>query len=129
MANELTLIARSTCYPPAAFEFVQRGLEHTVTMIHQKPSPGKADDAPRHVTGQDLCQGLRDYAISQYGLLARLVLRRWHITRSEDFGQIVFAMVEAGLMHKTEEDSIHDFDNVFDFAQAFPFELTLKTRP
>jgi len=131
MANELTAVARTTKYPTEAFEFVQRGLEYTVTRIHKQPPPGKTnyiDQEPpsRHVTGQDLCDGLRLYAIAQYGLLARTVLRRWQITTSQDFGQIVFAMVDAGLMHKTPDDSIEDFTDVFDFAKAFSTTLSLS---
>jgi uncharacterized repeat protein (TIGR04138 family) len=60
--------------------------------------------------------------------LARTVLRRWQITRCEDFGEIVFAMVDAGLMHKNEDDSIRDFVDVFDFADAFATTLDLKDR-
>lgn len=134
MANELTAVARTTKYPTDAFEFVQRGLEYTVTRIHNQPPAGKTshlDEEPpsRHVTGQDLCEGLRLYAIAQYGLLARTVLRRWNITTSQDFGQIVFAMVDAGLMHKTPDDSINDFTDVFDFAKAFANTLSLSDRP
>lgn len=127
MANELTAVARTTKYPTDAFEFVQRGLEYTVNRTHKKPPAGKLEQDPpsRHVTGQDLCEGLRLYAIAQYGLLARTVLRRWHVTTSQDFGRIVFAMVDAGLMHKTPDDSLDDFTDVFDFAQAFSNTLSL----
>ena len=78
------------------------------------------------MSGRDLCYGLRDYAIEQYGLLARPMLRRWRITRCEDFGRIVFAMVESGIMQKTDEDDLNDFDNVFEFSQAFSPELQLS---
>ncbi|MEL7089230.1 MAG: Minf_1886 family protein, partial [Planctomycetota bacterium] len=78
------------------------------------------DDQPsRHVTGRILCEGLRDFALQQYGLLAGTVLRRWRVTRCEDFGRIVFAMVEAGMMHKTDEDSLEDFEGLFSFREAF----------
>jgi uncharacterized repeat protein (TIGR04138 family) len=127
MGNDLIAVAKTTKYPPGAFEFVQQGLEFTVNRLHGQ---AKADNEPgsRHVTGQDLCMGLRDYAIAQYGLLARTVLRRWQITRCEDFGEMVFAMVDAGLMHKNEDDSIRDFVDVFDFADAFATTLDLKDR-
>lgn len=73
----------------------------------------------RHITGRDLCYGLRDFATQQYGLLAKGVLRRWQIHRTEDFGAIVFALVENNILRKTENDSIEDFINVFDFNEAF----------
>ena len=118
-------------YPLQAFLFVQRGLDYTVRRMHGEFEPAEvvteahAARESRHVAGQDLCLGLRDYAIEQYGLLARTVLRRWRIESSEDFGHIVFKMVDAGLMYKTEEDSIEDFIDVFDFATAFNPELSL----
>jgi uncharacterized repeat protein (TIGR04138 family) len=128
MPLTLLQVAGKTKYPADAFEFVQRGLEFTVRRLHGKPSkPVQVGiDASRHVTGQDLALGLRDFAIKQYGLLARAVLKHWNIHRTEDFGRIVFAMVESGLMHKTEHDRLDDFHNVFDFNEAFgsPLRLT-----
>jgi uncharacterized repeat protein (TIGR04138 family) len=120
MANDTDLltVVRQTKYPLDAFLFVQRALEFTVKRVHGEAVP-EAEPVRRHVTGQMLCQGIRDFAIEQYGLLAKTVLRRWRIQASQDFGHIVFAMVDAGLMNKTEEDSIRDFVDVFDFAEAF----------
>ena len=105
-------------YPPQAFIFVQEGLRHTCDRIHAIEGDGPID-GPRHVTGQELCIGLRDYAHQQYGLLALTVLNSWNIRRTEDFGKIVFAMIEAGLLRKTEQDSIADFQNVYDFMEVF----------
>ncbi|MCC6580853.1 MAG: hypothetical protein IT440_10460 [Phycisphaeraceae bacterium] len=128
MEADLWSIASKTRYHVGAFIFVQRGLDYTVRRIHGEPS-GKANEeenASRHVSGQQLCQGLRDFAIEQYGLLARTVLRRWHIYRCEDFGHIVFAMIDAGMMRKTDQDNLDDFHGVFDFADAFSNELQLR---
>ncbi|HLO40220.1 MAG TPA: Minf_1886 family protein [Phycisphaerales bacterium] len=101
---------------PEAFEFVRQGLAHTVKSVHGDV-PG--DDETRNVSGQQLCLGLRDYAIKQYGMLAKTVLDRWGIQRTDDFGRIVFAMVDIGLMSKTEEDRMEDFRGVYDFEEAF----------
>ena len=118
MPKDLLTVVGETKYPLDAFLFVQRGLDFTVRRTHGEPKAGaKAGD--RHVTGKILCTGLRDYAIDQYGLLARTVLQRWRITNCEDFGHIVFAMVEAGLMSKTEDDTLRDFAGVFSFDEAF----------
>lgn len=119
---ELLSVARQTKYPVDAFLFIQRGLDFTVTRLHgkRKTSPKvDEDDVSRHISGKQLCHGLRDFAIDQYGLMAQAVLRRWRITSCEDFGQIVFAMVQAEMMRKTAEDRIEDFTDVFDFAEAF----------
>lgn len=104
-------------YPPEAFAFVRDGLAYTVERVH--PNVEDLPERQRHVTGQDLSRGLRDYAIARHGLLARAVLNHWNISRTQDFGRIVFSMLEHGLLRKTAEDNIHDFDDVFDFADAF----------
>ena len=103
-------------YPAEAYEFVQRGLSLTVQRIH-----GKAEDpdASRHVSGQQLCEGLREFAISQWGMLARVVLGRWNIHSTLDFGRIVFSLIEVGQMQKTDHDSLEDFRGVFDFRSSF----------
>lgn len=120
---ELTNAVKSTKYPLDAFIFVQRALDFTVRREHGEIDETEElldDEQPsRHVSGRQLCMGIRDFAIQQYGLLAGTVLRRWRITRSEDFGMIVFAMVDAGMMHKTDQDTIEDFTNVFSFREAF----------
>jgi uncharacterized repeat protein (TIGR04138 family) len=130
MEQELLKIVETSQYPPQAFVFVQQGLDYTVRRIHGPPPEERGVDpaacGSRHVSGAQLCQGLRDYALDRYGLLARAVLRRWHIHRCEDFGRIVFAMIEAGIMQKTEEDTLRDFEEVFDFDQAFDAEVELS---
>lgn len=110
-------------FPPEAFCFVQEGLRFTVDKLFENKDI--ETEAGRHVSGQELCLGLRDYAIQQYGLLARAVLASWGVTRTEDFGKLVFIMVEAELMKKTDEDSIEDFQGVFDFDEVFSLELEL----
>ena len=117
---------RCAGFPPQAFAFVQEGLRFTVERlfdIEQEDLDG-IDDAfgespAQHVSGQQLCLGLRDFAIKQYGQLARTVLQRWGIRSTDDFGRIVFLLVEAGLMSKTDDDSLMDFSRVFDFEEAF----------
>jgi uncharacterized repeat protein (TIGR04138 family) len=110
-------------YPPEAYLFVREGLAHTVRMTFGEHATrrGINETAPEneHVTGQQLCLGLRDYAVDQYGLLAKTVLARWSIRTTEDFGKIVFAMIDAGLMRKSDEDSLADFQNIYEFDEAF----------
>lgn len=113
-----TMRAKSGGYPPEAFQFVREGLAHTVKMVHGADTD-EGEDERRHVSGQQLCLGLKDHAIRQYGLLARTVLERWGIRATSDFGKIVFAMIDAGLMRKTDDDSLDDFGSVYDFDEAF----------
>ena len=103
-------------YPREAFDFVRRGLSYTVERVHAALTD---PDASRHVSGRQLCEGLREYALAQWGRLARTVLRRWNINRTEDFGQIVFTLVESGEMSSTDEDHVEDFNHVYEFVKAF----------
>ena len=96
-------------YKPDAYEFVLHGLNFTQSQLKKKA----------HVSGSELSRGLRDYAINQYGALAYRVLLHWGINRTEDFGNIVFNMIEKKLLSKTDEDSLADFNNVYDFKAAF----------
>ena len=112
-------------FPPQAYQFVREGLAHTVKLAHGETPPDYGDEG-RHVTGQQLCMGLRDFAIRQYGRLAKMVLRSWNINETGDFGRIVFAMIDAGLMRKTEDDTLEDFQGVFDFEEAFG-DLSIKS--
>jgi uncharacterized repeat protein (TIGR04138 family) len=80
---------------------------------------GGPETLNRHVTGQQLCEVIRDTALERWGLMARGVLARWGITRTEDFGAIVFALVNNGWLSKQPTDCLEDFENVFQFSQAF----------
>ncbi|MEZ6319346.1 MAG: hypothetical protein R3B49_11450 [Phycisphaerales bacterium] len=109
-------------YSPECYAFIRDGLAHTVGMVHGEDAvslPIAVEDESRHVSGHQLCLGLRDFGVQQYGLLARDVLNRWGIHETLDFGKIVFAMVEAGLMRKTDDDTLDDFRNVYQFDEAF----------
>lgn len=111
------MLERAGPYPLEAFSFVRDGLSYTMQRVHENFD--ELDEPDRHVNGQQLCLGLRDFAIEQYGLLAPVVLGHWSIFRTDDFGRIVFAMIDAGLMSRSNDDTIEDFRSVFDFAEAF----------
>jgi uncharacterized repeat protein (TIGR04138 family) len=78
----------------------------------------------RHVSGQELCEAARRYGLQQYGFLAPTVLATWGIRRTEDFGEIVFNMIEIGQMRKTKADKREDFHGVYDFDDAFARDLS-----
>jgi uncharacterized repeat protein (TIGR04138 family) len=121
------LVDELDLYPIEAFHFVQQGLAFTVEQMHGCPAEHVSpDDQSRHVSGQQLCEGLRRQALKQWGMLARTVLRRWNITSTLDFGRIVFALVENGHLQKTDGDSIDDFRNVFEFRTAFEGEYRIE---
>lgn len=116
-----TIFERAGGYSPACLPFIRDGLAHTVEVVHGQPESALMDleDEQRHVSGQQLCLGLKDYALQRYGLMSRAVLGKWGIRSTRDFGHIIFAMVDAGLMRKTDEDTIEDFDGVYSFDEAF----------
>jgi uncharacterized repeat protein (TIGR04138 family) len=79
-------------------------------------------DEPRHISGRELSRGVRDLALVQFGPLARTVLEHWGIHRTEDLGEIVFALVDCGILVKQDEDRREDFREVFDFEEAFELD-------
>ena len=96
-------------YRLEAYTFVLGGLGYTMQRLKRSG----------HVSGQELSEGLREYAIQDYGKMARTVLEHWGIKKTDDFGNIVFSMIEHNLLGKTAHDSIDDFINQFDFKEAF----------
>lgn len=96
-------------YKFEAYSFVMAALHHTVSKLEKA----------RHVTGKELLEGIRDYALDQYGPLARTVLDYWGITQTEDFGKIVFALVDVGVLRKQPDDKLEDFEDVYSFEEAF----------
>lgn len=84
-----------------------------------KAESGKAAGNERHLTGQELCEAIRQFAVDQYGYMARCVLSSWGVNTTGDFGEIVFNLIRVGEMRKTDDDRREDFDNVFDFDTAF----------
>ena len=86
-----------------------------------------ADARPlRHVTGQDLCHGLKLFAQEQFGLMAKLVLESWGVHSTSDFGEIVYNLIKIGEMTKSPHDRREDFDDVFDFDQALVKEFAIS---
>ncbi|HYW06053.1 MAG TPA: Minf_1886 family protein [Longimicrobium sp.] len=96
-------------YHDTAYLFVLAALHFTIQRI------GEA----RHIGGRELAEGCRDLALERYGLMARHVLEFWGLRATRDFGEVVFALVECGVLVKQDGDSVADFEGVFCFADAF----------
>jgi uncharacterized repeat protein (TIGR04138 family) len=101
-------------YDPEAYYFVREALDHTITALSRVK-----DGKPQHVTGKELAMGVRDYALAEFGPLALLALTEWGLHETLDFGEVVYNLIEAGVMGKTPTDSKGDFADVFDFQEAF----------
>ncbi|MGC3958282.1 MAG: hypothetical protein QM813_10185 [Verrucomicrobiota bacterium] len=108
------VLAKDARYQRDAYHFLKDALDHT-----QKQVVRQKREEMRHVSGQELLEGIRDYALSQFGPMTKMVFEEWGIKRCEDFGEIVFNMVEIGLLGKTEKDSREDFANGYSFDDAF----------
>lgn len=120
------IVARDPRYDRAAYLFVREALEFTQKRV-QRAAKGRL----RHVTGQELLEGIRAYALEEFGPMAKLVLNEWGIHTCEDFGEIVFNMVDAQVLAKTDQDSREDFRDGYDFDEAFcqPFRPSGARRP
>lgn len=114
------ICAQNGRFQPAAYLFVRQGLDYTLTNLREK---GEIEGR-RHISGETLLDGIRSYALEQFGPMAKAVLDHWNVQSCRDFGVIVFELVDYGVLGKTEDDSIEDFAGGYDFAEAFekPFE-------
>jgi uncharacterized repeat protein (TIGR04138 family) len=120
------ILSRDTRYRREGYTFVREALDFTQKLI-VKENRGQI----RHVRGQELLEGIRQYALQQFGPMVVTVFAEWGIRNCRDFGEIVFNMVETGLLAKTEHDSREDFQSGYDFTDAFrkPFWPSQKTSP
>jgi uncharacterized repeat protein (TIGR04138 family) len=100
-----------------AYRFVYEALEFTLKSLDRKG----------HVTGRELLEGIRDCALEQFGGLAPMVFENWGVRKTADFGSIVFNLVEANLMGRSESDTLADFTDVYDFREAF--RIDAQPRP
>ena len=96
-------------YKPDAYEFVMQALYFTQKKIKRQG----------HMSGKELLEGIRDFAVQEYGPMAKTLLYHWGISKTEDFGNIVFNMIGKKVLSKTENDSVADFRDVYDFEKTF----------
>lgn len=110
MIDELRrLVAEEACFPVEAYLFLYEALDRAQ----------RSAGSRRHVSGPELLEGIRLLAIERFGPLAKMVLDHWKVTKTADFGLMVFHLVDRGLMGKTDDDCVEDFTGVFEFSEAF----------
>jgi uncharacterized repeat protein (TIGR04138 family) len=109
-----SIVAGDPRYQRDAYVFLRDALDFTTKQ--QKKIKGAT---VRHVAGPELLEGVRAYALKEFGPMVITVFSSWGINRCEDIGHMVFNLIGAGIFGKTEEDSIEDFKNVYDFKEAF----------
>ena len=103
-------------YHPNAYRFLFAALRRSQQNLGRQAHG--ADDSPAHITGPELLEGIREFSLEQFGLLARTVFHCWSIHTTDDFGRMVFDLIERGEMRKTDTDQISDFSEVFEFEEA-----------
>jgi uncharacterized repeat protein (TIGR04138 family) len=108
------ILAKDSRFSREAYAFVREALDFTQKLIG-KESRGTI----RHITGQELLDGIRQFALQQFGPMAATVFEEWGVKNCRDFGEIVFNMVEIGLLAKTDTDTRDDFQSGYDFNEAF----------
>ena len=120
------ILAKDDRFSREAYYFVREGLDFT----QYKMAKMSGAKVPRHVSGQELMDGMRQYALETYGPMAKLLLNEWGIRATEDFGEIVFNLVENNLLAKTDKDTREDFTGGFDFDEAFtaPYQPLAKPK-
>ena len=109
-----------------AYYFIRKALDYTVKELGEDKTR-----TSHHVSGQELLEGIRTYALDQFGPLTMTVFDEWNVTRCSDFGDIVFNLVEYGVLGKTDTDQREDFSDGYDFKSAFlqPFFPTNRRIP
>ncbi len=115
---------RDRRYSVHAYEFVYAALGFTQQAMGR--DSGGSGEPCRHLSGQELLEGIRRLAIERFGLLALPVMKQWGVHRTEDFGEIVFNLIECGQLRKTEEDTRSDFAGGYSFEAAFGGPLQLR---
>jgi uncharacterized repeat protein (TIGR04138 family) len=120
------ILQKDQRYDEHAYYFIREALDFTIR-LYAKPPEGQG----RHVSGQELLEGVRRFALQEFGPMALTVLNRWGIRRTDDVGEIVFNLVGTGVLGKTDKDRKEDFADVYDFEKTFrgPFLPSTETNP
>lgn len=122
------LLAEDQRFKFEAYQFIREALQYAHEHM-DLPDVAHATDIPvgqpqpKHVTGQQLCEACRQYALEQFGYLSKMVLASWGIRSTSDFGELVYNLIRIEQMKKSDSDRREDFDDVYDFETAFEPEF------
>ena len=104
-----TIMESDQRYREEAYEFVLKAVERTISGL----------PAPRHVSAWELLEGIKEFAIEMFGPMAKEVFNYWGVRTTDDFGYIVYNLIEHDLLRKSDEDRLEDFFGVYDFEDVF----------
>lgn len=118
------LLEQDQRYHIEAYQFVREALAYAQEIMKMPGGDGaggeaKVDSDEHHITGQQLCEAIRQYSLEQFGFMAKTVLNSWGVHRTGDFGEIVYNLIRIKHMKKSASDRREDFDDVYEFAGAF----------
>jgi uncharacterized repeat protein (TIGR04138 family) len=115
------LLKQDTRYKLEAYQFVREALQYAQEVLEMPAQAASAagERTEHHLTGQQLCDAIRVYALEQFGYLAKIVLQSWGVHSTSDFGEIVYNLIRIKEMRKSKHDRREDFDNQYDFETAF----------
>jgi uncharacterized repeat protein (TIGR04138 family) len=133
------LLRKDPRFPLDAYLFVREALAYAADELNlgnpqfevpvlelEEEDPDEESVVERHLTGQELCEAIRQFAIDQFGYMARIVLSNWGIAATSHFGDIVYNMIDVGLMKKSPHDCRSHFDDVYDFDEVFDRQYQMK---
>jgi uncharacterized repeat protein (TIGR04138 family) len=120
------VVKRDSRYAYEAYDFVFHAIQHAQRLTgRESPREGETVQKRHHVSGQELLEGIRHLALLEFGALAKTVLAAWGVHTTDDWGNIVFNLIDGELMSKTNDDTRESFHDVYDFDQAFEYQITL----
>lgn len=118
---------RKSSYHPQAYRFVFDALHYMQDKLEKLSL--EANEEGLHITGVELLHGIRELAQQKFGLLTQAVFEEWGVSSTDDFGRIVFELIEQGEMRKTDQDRLEDFFSVYQFDTAFDKEYEIDVAP
>jgi len=108
-------------YGKGAYYFIREALDHTLKNLEKDKPKNKG-----HVSGMQLLDGIRDFALDRFGPMTLTIMEHWNIRKCRDFGDIVFNLVDFGILGRTENDSLDDFEDGYNFQDAFELPFLPK---
>ena len=123
----IELLRRDTRYPLEAYQFVREALSYAQDVLELGTIlDDSEEESEQHLTGPQLCMAIQLLALEQFGLMARTVLNNWGIGSTSDIGNIVYNLIDVSVMRKSQRDRREDFDDVFDFEEAFDRDFQIS---
>lgn len=125
----IELMQQDQRYHLEAYQFVREALAYAQKVMKMPPTKDEGSETKQdhHLTGQQLCQAIREFALEQYGFMAKTVLNSWGVHATGDFGEIVYNLIRIKEMRKSKTDHREDFDDQYDFEVAFEPRFELST--